>query len=367
MGKFNHKKRDRKARPENKERKDNNGGWRDNKNGSEDPIIERQNSLFEKFYEVCSKCDSFEKAQRIVSIEEWSSFMHHLRQDLPQSFRFVGCRRYPDGLGFQLNLPRRVLRKHVLLNNLHNFLVTESELGHLSRQESVSMIPPLLMDINSTSRIFDMCAAPGSKTAQLIEMLHGDDENGVPSGFVLANDENNKRCYLLVHQSLKRLNSPCCLVDNDTIESMRFDQILCDAPCSGDGTLRKNFAIWKTWSPYHGYNLHRQTRIAKRGLEMLHVGGSMVYSTCSLNPAENEATIAYLLSFSQGSVELVDCSDKLPGLKRSYGLHTWKIMDKEGNFYESLEEVSEEKKRYFPDTIFPPSLDDAKRMRLERW
>lgn len=405
MGKFRDRNRKR-ARKQNEAPAKQNG-WRENKNGAEDPIILRQNELFENFY----------RAQNLVSDSEWTDFMDALRRDLPQSFRFVGCKKegellmeilkerylskvtdvevdgkkmeppktlpwYPGGLAFQLNLPRRVLRKHDLLNNLHNFLVTESELGHLSRQESVSMIPPLLLDINSSSRVFDMCAAPGSKTAQLIEMLHGEDETKVPSGFVLANDENNKRCYLLVHQSLKRLNSPCCLIvnndaaampypkvllDNDMIESVRFDQILCDVPCSGDGTLRKNFAIWKTWSPYHGYNLHRlQTRIAKRGLEMLQVGGSMVYSTCSLNPAENEATIASLLNFAQGSVELVDISTKLQGLNRSAGLHTWKLMDKEGNFYESFEKVPEDKRRYFPDSAFPPENSVSQQMKLER-
>lgn len=58
-----------------------------------------------------------------------------------------------------------------------------------------------------------MCAAPGSKTAQIIEMLHGADSNSVPSGLVVANDVDNNRCYMLVHQA-KRLNSPCAIIIN---------------------------------------------------------------------------------------------------------------------------------------------------------
>ena len=61
-----------------------------------------------------------------------------------------------------------------------------------------------------------MCAAPGSKTAQLIEFLHAEDtptQPVMPSGLVLANDANNKRCYMLVHQA-KRLNSACLMVAN---------------------------------------------------------------------------------------------------------------------------------------------------------
>ena len=64
-------------------------------------------------------------------------------------------------------------------------------------------------------QVLDMCAAPGSKTAQLIEFLHAEDSETtpMPGGIVVANDANNKRCYMLVHQA-KRLNSPCLMVTN---------------------------------------------------------------------------------------------------------------------------------------------------------
>lgn len=60
-----------------------------------------------------------------------------------------------------------------------------------------------------------MCAAPGSKTAQLIEMLHAAQRPGdpPPQGFVIANDMDNTRCYMLVHQA-KRLSSPCVVITN---------------------------------------------------------------------------------------------------------------------------------------------------------
>lgn len=57
-----------------------------------------------------------------------------------------------------------------------------------------------------------------------------------------------------------------------------------------------------------------QYRIAKRGLEMLAIGGRMVYSTCSLNPLENEAVLHRLLVETQDSVQLVDCRNSVPGL-----------------------------------------------------
>lgn len=74
--------------------------------------------------------------------------------------------------------------------------------------------------------------------------------------------------------------------------NLKFDRVLCDVPCSGDGTLRKNADIWPKWNASNGCNLHGiQYRIAKRGLEMLAVGGRMVYSTCALHPVEDEAVI----------------------------------------------------------------------------
>lgn len=371
-------------------------------------VILRENEMFEKFY----------KAQNLVPEEEWDTLMSCLRRDLPASFRLVGCRKetsvlmkllkerylskmsvmeidgipvepptelpwYPGGLGYQMTLPRHVVRKQPILSAFHNFLVTETEMGNVSRQETVSMIPPLLLDVQPHHKVFDMCAAPGSKTAQLIEMLHGSgDEDQIPSGFILANDFDNKRCYLLVHQSLKRLNSPCCLIsnsdasfmpniqisdENGQLKPMRFDRILCDVPCSGDGTLRKNAGIWKQWSLYHAYNLHKlQFRIARRGLEMLAVGGILVYSTCSLNPAENEATVYSLLEFAGGAVEIVDVSEKLPLLKRRPGLHSWKILDKNGETYSTCEEMPTHLRKQIPPSVFPPSESAAREAHLER-
>lgn len=178
---------------------------------------------------------------------------------------------YPNGLAWQLQLSRKDIRRSEPLFKLHNFLIAETAAGTISRQEAVSMIPPIILDVQPTDKVLDMCAAPGSKTAQLIEALHADGEEVIPTGFVVANDVDNSRCYMLVHQA-KRLNSPCFIVtnndssvmpafnlknDKNEMEIMKFDRILCDVPCSGDGTLRKNADAWPKWSPAMGNNLHK--------------------------------------------------------------------------------------------------------------
>jgi multisite-specific tRNA:(cytosine-C5)-methyltransferase len=118
------------------------------------------------------------------------------------------------------------------------------------------------------------------QTSQLLESLHSSEsllESCVPPGLLVANDSDSKRTQLLIHQTA-RLPSPAFVVTNvdgsifptlflpreDTTDSsgrktrpspLLFDRILCDVPCSGDGTIRKNVGIWKKWSPMDGNGL----------------------------------------------------------------------------------------------------------------
>lgn len=233
-------------------------------------------------------------------------------------------------------------RESAALVALHEFLKRANETGALTRQELVSMIPPLVLDVNEQSAVLDMCAAPGSKTSQLLESVAA-----TSRGVVVANDASLERCNLLTHQC-KRLNSPALVVTNHQAqlfpalydskgERIRFDRILADVPCSGDGTLRKSADLWHKWSPSSGVDLHTlQLEIATHALRLLDVGGRMVYSTCSLNPLENESVVAALLKRAKGSVELVDVSKSLPELKRRPGMKKWKVGDVFG-FHDSYD------------------------------
>ena len=88
---------------------------------------------------------------------------------------------YPDQLAWQLNLTRKDIRREEAYFKLHNFLISETESGNISRQETVSMIPPIVLDVKPHHKVLDMCAAPGSKTGQLIEAMHAI-EDVVPEG-----------------------------------------------------------------------------------------------------------------------------------------------------------------------------------------
>ncbi|XP_012271383.1 tRNA (cytosine(34)-C(5))-methyltransferase [Orussus abietinus] len=374
--------------------------------------IIRENKDFEKYY----------KTQQIIQDDEWDAFIGTMRENLPVAFRITGSKAeakalleiikgdffkeilntketkdgdqstevrieprclpfYPEDLAWQLQLTRKDIRRSEAYFRLHNFLIAETNSGSISRQEVVSMIPPILLDVKPWHKVLDMCAAPGSKTAQLIEMIHAEEKHVPPDGFVIANDLDNNRCYMLVHQA-KRLNSPNILITNHdssvmpnfditnsdgTKGTLKFDRILADVPCSGDGTMRKNPDIWCKWSAANGNNLHGiQYRIAKRGLELLAVGGRMVYSTCSLNPVENEGVLHRLLEETNGSVCLRDCRDLVPGLKCNPGVSHWLPASKDLQFYNSWEEVPDQWQTQIRPKMFPPNPADASKLHLER-
>lgn len=364
---------------------DNRGKWTE---------VTRENEKWETYY----------KALGLIPEDEWDTFKKVCQSMLPLTFRVTGSKAhakevnqnfidehvsklkdeeyegiklapkniafYPDKLGWQLDVPKSVIRKNEEYAKTQRFLVLETTVGNISRQEAVSMIPPLLMDIEPHHSVLDMCAAPGSKTAQLVEALHANDAETPATGFVIANDSDYKRSHMLVHQ-VKRLSSPNFLVVNHDAQLfprvrlegsesfLKFDRVLCDVPCSGDGTMRKNINVWKDFTIADGMGLHPlQVNILTRGLQLLKDGGRLVYSTCSLSPIENEAVVAEALrKFDQ--VSLVDVSNELPGLKRRPGISSWKV------FAKDLTEKFEPESNIHA-TAFPPSEEEAKRFNLDR-
>ena len=278
---------------------------------------------------------------------------------------------YPDSLAWQITVRKEVIRKEPSFKKFQNFLVCESEAGNISRQEAVSMIPPLFLDLHPHHKVVDLCAAPGSKTAQILEALNvtGIEQEG-SGGLVIANDMDNKRCYTMIHQ-LNRSPSAMYMAtcydashfpnlrisgQDGNDEILKFDRVLADVPCSGDGTLRKNESIWKLWTNKSGMGLHPlQIRILYRGLQMLAVNGRLVYSTCSLNPLENEAVVAEVLRRTQGVVEVIDISDELPDLIRRPGMQSWKVFDSNN---EEMEPSDFVKGGRITETMFPPTSEE---------
>jgi NOL1/NOP2/sun family putative RNA methylase len=192
--------------------------------------------------------------------------------------------------------------------------------GWTHGQEEVSAVPALVLDPEPGERVWDCCAAPGSKATQVAALM--DDE-----GMVVANDDNLGRLSAL-RSNADRLGVTCAAVTNrdarrfslDGFGFDRFDRALVDAPCSCEGTIRKNPDALDDWS--EGYLDHVsgvQKGILRRAVELTRPGGTVVYATCTFAPEENEAVLDHALA--EGDCDLV--AFDVP-LESSPGVTEWR-------------------------------------------
>lgn len=170
----------------------------------------------------------------------------------------------------------------------------EHALGYFYVQEAASMIPPLVLEPKPHETVLDMCASPGSKTTQIAQCM----EN---KGVLIANDYKIDRMKPLV-LNLQRcgvLNAVTTMMEGRFFKKagMEFDRILVDAPCSGTGTIRKSLKTLRIYNPDAIKRLSgTQKQLLETAFELLKPKGTLVYSTCSLEPEENEAVINYLVN-----------------------------------------------------------------------
>ena len=200
--------------------------------------------------------------------------------------------------------------------------------GRITRQEAASMLPVELLGITDETVVLDMCAAPGSKTTQVAEKL-------APNGIVIANEPVASRVNMLISNRARLALSNVLINQQDgrhigRIPPPGYDAILADVPCSGSATTRKNVQVWQKWRPLDGRSLFKlQLTIAQRGARGLRPGGKMIYSTCSIDPIENEAVVAELLRTCPWMELIPIDSATLPGLVMHEGLAAWDILDDE--------------------------------------
>ena len=170
----------------------------------------------------------------------------------------------------------------------------EHSLGYFYVQEAASMIPPVVLDPKPGDVVLDMCAAPGSKASQIAQYM----EN---KGTLVANDYQGIRLSPL-GINLQRMgitNAVLSLKPGHLFEKsgLKFDKILVDAPCSGTGTIRKSLRTLRIWNPNMIKRLaHTQKKLVETAFNMLKDNGTLVYSTCSCEPEEDEAVIDFLIS-----------------------------------------------------------------------
>lgn len=229
-------------------------------------------------------------------------------------------------------------------------------------QEASSMMPvtALFSQIQEKNQlVLDMAAAPGSKTTQIAALL----EN---QGLVVANEFSASRVKILHANQVRCGINNCALTHyNANVFGAwlpeTFDMVLLDAPCSGEGTIRKDAKAFVNWNLEAISNIAKvQKELIISAFQALKVGGSLVYSTCTLSREENQLVCEYLKSTFPDAVKFESLADLFEGADKALTeegfLHVFpQIYDSEGFFVAKIKKIAsvpvqlaDKKPRKFP-------------------
>ena len=188
--------------------------------------------------------------------------------------------------------------------------------GYVHPQALTSCLASIVLAPEKDSYVLDMCAAPGGKTSHLAQLMNN-------SGLIVANELHRSR-QVPLGNSLARLGVLNTVVTGYQAQEFplkqRFDFILADVPCSGEGRFRKiaeGFQYKETRKKEALPVL--QKKILLRGFDLLKEDGCMLYSTCTYNPEENESVVNFLLENRDARLLPI-----LTDLDYDEGLITWR-------------------------------------------
>ncbi|MEJ2276783.1 MAG: RsmB/NOP family class I SAM-dependent RNA methyltransferase [Candidatus Lokiarchaeota archaeon] len=221
--------------------------------------------------------------------------------------------------GFKLNKIDKipfgfeVLKESQNLGSLHEYLR-----GYFYLQGIASMYPPIILQPTSDDLVIDMAAAPGSKATELAQIMENE-------GQLILIEKNYQRIPSL-ELNLRRLGVKNSLIINyDSTKlsnlNLKADRILLDAPCTGEGLIRKDPLRKKSKSLEDLSKMNKiQKQLLKEGLSSLVSGGTLVYSTCSIAPEENEFVIDEILR-DMNNFRILNISMNIgsPGLTHIFG------------------------------------------------
>ena len=266
-------------------------------------------SLFERYCEI---------------IPEYSAFLESLKQPLPVHLRVNRLKIEPALLASLLEkkgiqLTRVSERDESLLLAQGSFSVgnlLEYYLGYFHPQALTSCLVSLAFPVRPDSLVLDMCASPGGKTSHLAQLMNN-------TGLIIANEPYPRRQIPLAH-TLGRLGVLNTVLTTYQAQEFplrtRFDYVLADVPCSGEGRFRtEGKAPWYGRARGKGALPDLQKKIIIRGFDLLKEGGEMVYATCTYNPDENEAVVDFLLRNREAKLLPVEF-----GLPIQPGLSEWR-------------------------------------------
>ncbi|SUO80132.1 RsmF rRNA methyltransferase first C-terminal domain-containing protein [Streptococcus equinus] len=183
--------------------------------------------------------------------------------------------------------------------------------GLVYSQEPAAQMVAQVASPKENMRVLDLAAAPGGKSTHLLSYMNN-------TGVLVSNEISSKRSKILV-ENIERFGARNVVVTNESSDKLAkvfkeyFDLIVFDGPCSGEGMFRKDPQATQYW--HEGYPVEcasLQKEILEEAMKMLAPGGTLVYSTCTWSPEENEGVVKWLLS-TYDNLELVPI-EKINGM-----------------------------------------------------
>lgn len=272
-----------------------------------------------------------DKLRRLIPANQWEKVLKSFAQKRPTTFRVNNLK--TDAPSLRKKLEQEGFKTENVLWYKDAFILRKGQQRDLEKTEAYrqgelyvqglsSMVPPLVLAPQRGEKVLDLTAAPGSKTTQLSSLMGN-------QGSVTANDNNPIR--------VEKLRANVATQGASNVEVLpagdgglfwkehleKFDRVLLDAPCSSEGRFQLDepatFGYWR--EDTNRKMAKEQRRLFKSAFYSLKPGGTLVYSTCTFAPEENEMVLGWALETYGDALEIQDSSIPLPSHIR--GLSAW--------------------------------------------
>jgi 16S rRNA (cytosine967-C5)-methyltransferase len=258
-----------------------------------------------------------ERWTKAFGAAEAAAFAAANNEPAPNAFRVVSSRAREAEVCESLRqagaelVPSQVARGAWRITGAGSLLAELVADGKVYLQDEASQLVAQVLEVRPGQRVLDLCAAPGSKTTQIAGHWPN---SAVEAPIIVASDlhEHRLRTVISAAKLQESSNINCLVLDGLKplpLAESAFDRVLVDAPCSGTGTLRRNPEIRWRISPADILDLsRRQQQLLFNAARVVKPGGRLIYSTCSIEPDENEDVVRAFLekneSFGLGQLAL---------------------------------------------------------------
>ena len=279
------------------------------------------------------------KFKEIINPEEIDSFILYCKKKLTKSIR-VNTLKYKGDITKNIYFEEnKIILKQIKyvkqaylikseVSSIGNTI--EQLLGYFQIQEVSSMLPALILNPNENDIVLDLTAAPGNKTAFLAQIMNN-------KGLIIANDIDETRIKTLKY-TLKKLGVTNTIIfSKDGIDfdiNLKFNKILLDAPCSCEGIVRKKPRSLINWSEQLVKSKSDlQKKLILNAYDLLEKNGTLVYSTCTMSPEENEEVIDYLIK-KRPNLKIENVN--IENLNTNYGIIKYKLKEYNQNIKNAI-------------------------------